>query len=143
METETEVRDASKRFYSALNEMVGGKNAPMADAWAHDGSVSTMHPIGGRETGWDQVRASFEGFGNMATGGHVELVDQKLQVADDMACEIGVERGHATIAGEKVTFEQRVTNVYRREAGTWKIVHHHSDPSPSMMDRLARLQKKA
>ena len=143
MATETEVRDASKRFYSALNEMVGGKNAPMADAWAHDGSVSAMHPIGGRDTGWDQVRASFEGVGSIATGGHVELVDQKLQVADDMAYEVGVERGHATMAGENVTFEQRVTNVYRREAGTWKIVHHHTDLSADMVDLLARLQKKA
>ena len=66
MATETEVRDASKRFYSALNAMVGGKNAPMADAWAHDASVSAMHPIGGRDSGWDQVRSSFEGVGSMA-----------------------------------------------------------------------------
>lgn len=139
MATETAVRDASKRFYSALNAMVGGKNAPMADVWAQDASVSTMHPIGGRETGWDQVRASFEGVGSMSSGGHVELVDQKLQVAGDMAYEIGIERGHATVAGENVTFDQRVTNVYRRDAGTWKIVHHHTDLSRDMVDLLARL----
>lgn len=143
MATEIEVRDASKRFYSALNEMIGGKNAPMADAWAHDASVSTMHPIGGRETGWDQVRASFEGVGNVSSGGHVDLVDQEIQVAGDMAYEIGIERGHATLAGENVKFEQRVTNVYRREGGTWKVVHHHTDVSRDMVDLLARLQKQA
>lgn len=143
MATEVEVQDASKRFYSALNAMIGGKSAAMADAWAHDASVSTMHPIGGRESGWDQVRASFEGVGSVASGGHVELVDQELQVAGDMAYEIGIERGHATLAGENVKFEQRVTNVYRRDGGTWKVVHHHTDLSRDMVDLLARLQNKA
>jgi hypothetical protein len=33
-------------------------------------------------------------------------------------------------------------NVYRREAGAWKIVHHLTDLSPVMMDVLARLQAK-
>lgn len=61
MAAENDVREASKRFYAALNAMLRGQNGPMAEAWAHDPSVSTMHPIGGRETGWDQVRASFEG----------------------------------------------------------------------------------
>jgi ketosteroid isomerase-like protein len=122
--------------------MLRGQNAPMAEAWAHDPSVSTMHPIGGRETGWDQVRASFEGVGTIASGGQVELVDQRIQVTGDLAYELGIERGHGTLAGEKVSIEQRVTNVYRRDAGAWKIVHHHSDLSREMVDLLARLQKK-
>ena len=44
------------------------------------------------------------------------------------------------LAGQHVSFEQRVTNVYRREAGGWKIVHHHPDLSRAMQDILARLQ---
>jgi hypothetical protein len=46
------------------------------------------------------------------------------------------------IAGEEVAFEDRVTNVYRRENGTWKIVHHHTDISSAMMEILKRLQAK-
>jgi SnoaL-like protein len=55
----------------------------------------------------------------------------------------GNRGSRCTLAGENVTFEQRVTNVYRRDAGTWKIVHHHTDLSSGMVDLLARLQKKA
>jgi ketosteroid isomerase-like protein len=47
------------------------------------------------------------------------------------------------LAGETVCIEQRVTNVYRREGAEWKIVHHHADLSPSMVDLLGRLQAKA
>jgi ketosteroid isomerase-like protein len=138
-----EVREASQRFYSALNATLKGQNGPMTNAWAHDASVSSMHPIGGREAGWDQVAAAFAGVGGISSDGKIELVDQAIQASGDMAYEVGIERGHAKLAGEDVTIDHRVTNVYRRGADGWKIVHHHTDVSNDMMDLLARLQKKS
>jgi len=140
MSAEDEVRTASARFYAGLNSMMAGDAAPLADAWSHSASVSTMHPIGGRQTGWDEVRGSFEQVAQLASGGHAELRDQSLQVAGDMAYEVGIEQGQATLAGEQITIEQRVTNVYRREAEGWKMVHHHTDLSAAMLDLLSRLQ---
>jgi len=140
MSSEDEVRTASEQFYAALNSMMAGDAAPLADAWSHSASVSTMHPIGGRQTGWDEVRGSFEQVAQLASGGHAELRDQSLQVAGDMAYEVGIEQGQATLAGEQITIEQRVTNIYRREAEGWKMVHHHTDLSAAMLDLLGRLQ---
>ena len=140
MSSEDEVRTASAQFYAALNRMLDGDSAPLAEIWSHSAAVTTMHPIGGRQDGWDEVRGSFEGVGQLASGGHAELRDQNIQVAGDMAYEVGVERGQAKLAGEQITIEQRVTNVYRREAGGWKIVHHHTDISPAMVGMLSRLQ---
>jgi ketosteroid isomerase-like protein len=137
------VREASRRFYAALNATLKGESGPMAEAWAHDASVSSMHPIGGREAGWDQVAAAFAGVGGISSEGKVELVDQAIQASGDMAYEVGTERGHAKLAGEDVKIEHRVTNVYRRGAGGWKMVHHHTDVSSDMMDLLARLQQKS
>ncbi len=140
MSSEDEVRTASAKFYAGLNRMLDGDSSSLAAAWSHDSDVSTMHPIGGRETGWDEVRGSFEGVGKLATGGHVVLRDQSIHVTGDLAYEVGVEQGGAKVAGEQIDIEQRVTNVYRREAGEWKIVHHHTDISPAMVDILRRLQ---
>lgn len=140
MSSEDEVRKASAQFYAALNRMVDGDAAPLSAIWSHSATVSTMHPIGGREAGWDEVRGSFEQVGKLASGGHVGLRDQSIQVTGDLAYEVGVEQGQARIAGEQIAIEHRVTNVYRREAGEWKIVHHHTDTSPAMVDILRRLQ---
>jgi ketosteroid isomerase-like protein len=140
MSTEDDVRTASARFYSALERMTDGDVAPLADIWSHSATVTTMHPIGGRQTGWDEVRGSFQGVADLASSGQVELRDQSIQVAGDMAYEVGIEYGQATLAGERVTIEHRVTNVYRREDGQWKIVHHHTDLSPAMLDIVRRLQ---
>ena len=118
MSTEAEVRGASAEFYAALNRMTEGDAGRLADIWSHSATVTTMHPIGSEQVGWSAVRESFEQVAGLASGGHVELDGQVIQVGG----------------------EQRVTNVYRREAGQWKIVHHHTDISPAMLGILERLQ---
>jgi ketosteroid isomerase-like protein len=140
MSTEDEVRQASDRFYAALNRMGNGDAGPMMEVWSHSSDVTTMHPIGGREVGWEQVRVPWEQVAAITSGGQFTLRDPLIRVVGDLAYQVGTEAGEATIAGQQVSFEHRVTNVYRREAGGWKIVHHHSDPNPAMQEILARLQ---
>ena len=140
MAAEDEVRQASDRFYAALNTMLNGDPGPMSAVWAHSVDVTTMHPIGEREVGWEQVRIPWEQVALLASGGQVRLRDQLIRVGTDLAYEVAVEEGEITMAGERVAFNERVTNIYRREGGEWKIVHHHSDPSPAANDLLSRLQ---
>jgi ketosteroid isomerase-like protein len=142
MTIENDVRAASEKFYSALNRMLNGDASPLEDIWSHSATVTTMHPIGGREVGWNQVRGSREQVAQLATHGQVRLSYQFIQVAGDAAYELGVEHGQFTLAGKPVTGECRVTNIYRRESGAWKIVHHHTDIAQSMIDALSRLGKK-
>lgn len=139
MTTEDEVRKASMQFYAALNRMANGDARPLADIWSHSASVTTMHPIGGRQVGWDEVRASFEQVAQLASEGKVELKDQLIRVAGGVAYEMGVEHGQLKLAGRKVTIEHRVTNIYQLEAGLWKMTHHHTDTSQAMLDVLSRL----
>lgn len=141
MTTEDEVRKASQQFYAALNRMANGDSGPLTDIWSHSAAVTTMHPIGGREVGWDAVRGSFEQVAQIAADGKVELKDQRIQVAGDVACETGIERGQLKLSGHHAAIEHRVTNIYQREAGAWKVVHHHTDTSPAMIDVLSRLKK--
>lgn len=140
MSTEDQVRKASQEFYAALNRMANGNADAMEDVWSHSAAVTTMHPIGGREVGWDEVKGPWQQVAQLASSGEIKLKDQHLLVSPDMACEVGTEQGHFTLAGEDVSIEHRVTNVYSREGGEWKIVHHHADLSPAMLDILSRLQ---
>jgi ketosteroid isomerase-like protein len=141
MSAEDEVRKASQQFYAAVNKMGNGDASSLSDVWSHRADVTTMHPIGGREVGWDAVRTSFEQVASQARDAKIELKDQLVRADGDVAYELGVERGTFKLGGQPVTLEHRVTNVYRQEAGEWKIVHHHTDPSPAMMDVLRKLAK--
>lgn len=141
MTTEDDVKAASEKFYAALNRMLNGDAGPLSQVWSHDPNVTTMHPIGGREIGWDEVGRSWEQVAELATKGEVALADQFIQVAGDVAYELGVERGQFSLGGEEVAIEARVTNIYRRDSGDWKVVHHHADTTPAMIEVLGRVTK--
>ena len=137
MSKEADVRAISNRFYSGLSRM---DVAALPEIWSHSDDVTTMHPMGGEQVGWDEVRASFEQAAGPMTDSHVELVDQRIYAGTDLAYETGIERGSAKLAGEPIEFEHRVTNVYRLEDGRWKMIHHHTDVSTGLVETLQRLQ---
>ena len=60
MAAEDDVRQASDRFYTALNRMLNGDAGLLSEVWSHESDVTTMHPIGGRQVGWEQVRPVWE-----------------------------------------------------------------------------------
>jgi len=140
MSSEDEVRNASNQFYAALNKMVNGSSQSLSDIWSHSSAVTTMHPIGGRQVGWKDVWATWDQTAQVASEGQVKLQDQFIRVVGDMAYEIGVENAGFMLAGQKITDKVRVTNIYQKEDGKWKIVHHHSDLSPAMVEVLHKLQ---
>ncbi len=142
MSAEDDVREASERFYAALNQMANGDAGPMAGIWSHSAAATTMHPIGGREVGWDKVEGPWREVAKLASDGQIKLIDRIVHVEGGMGFEVGTEKGQMTFAGHRVPIEHRVTNIYRREAEGWKIVHHHADVSQPMLDALSRLKGK-
>ena len=137
MSNEDEVRTVSDKFYSGLSRM---DVSALPEIWSHRDDVTTMHPMGGEQVGWEAVRTSFEQAAGPMTDSRVELIDQRIYAGEDLAYETGIERGRATLAGEPIEFEHRVTNVYRRENGEWRMVHHHTDVSTALVEILKRRQ---
>lgn len=138
-----EVRAASERFYAGLNRMANGDASLLADSWSQGADATAMHPVGGREVGWGKVWDSFQQVAQASTEGRIRLEDQIIRVTGDLAYELGVERGAFKLAGQPAAIDIRVTNIYRREEGTWKIVHHHTDISPAMVEILNRMLAKS
>jgi hypothetical protein len=85
MSAENDICKASDKFYLALNRMLNGDPRPMADVWSHNSDVSTMHPIGGRQIGWDEVRASWESQAKICSNGQLRLSDQRIYVGSDFS----------------------------------------------------------
>ena len=51
-------------------------------------------------------------------------------VIGEMAYTAGYEHTHASITGEPRSYTLRVTQLYRREVGEWKVAHRHADEVP-------------
>jgi ketosteroid isomerase-like protein len=137
MAAEDEIRQASERFYAALNRALDGDSGPMEEIWSHGSDVSAMHPFGGRMLGWEEIRASWEQAAQAFSGGQVALDDMVVvPITEDATYTLGTEHGEARIGDETVGIDWRVTNIYRREADGWKIVHHHTDFSSEVAQAL-------
>jgi hypothetical protein len=133
-ETEDEVRQASERFCVALNSVLNGDLRPMVEVWSHGSDVSVMHPFGDRALRWEEVRASWEQATQAFSDGQAALDDLVVvPIADDAAYTLGTEPGQAKLGGESVRIDWR-------EGGGWKVVHHHTDLSPAVVDALERLE---
>ena len=137
MAVEDEIRQASELFYEALNRAINGDPVPIIEVWSHGSDVTAMHPLGGQQTGWEEVRASWEQVAQAFSDGQVSIEDLVVvPLADDVAYTLGTEHGQAKLREETVGIDWRVTNIYRREEGEWNIVHHHTDVSPALVEVL-------
>jgi len=137
MAVEDEIRQTSEQFYDALNRMINGDPEPMMEVWSHGSDVATMHPLGGRETGWEEVRANWEQVAQGFSEGEVSIEDLVVvPLSDDVAYTLGTEQGQAKLGDETVSIDWRATNIYRREEGEWKMVLHHTDVSPALVEAL-------
>lgn len=129
---EDQVLEASNRFYEALNKLVNGDPGPMSDVWSHTSDVTTMHPLGGREVGWDEVWKVWSQASQAFSDGTVTVSDLLVKAAGGLAYTVGNEHVEAKLAGNSITEDIRATNVYRLEEDGWKMVHHHTDAVPGM-----------
>jgi ketosteroid isomerase-like protein len=97
------------------------------------GPVKTMHPVPGRQVGWEEVRATWkQQTASLTSDGQVTVHDLLVRVGSDLALAytIGAEHVEVTFAGQQVQDEHRVTNIYRREQRAGRcciitLISHH------------------
>jgi quercetin dioxygenase-like cupin family protein/ketosteroid isomerase-like protein len=118
---------------AAEEAFVNGDPGPRAALWSRREPVTLYGAIGMSESGWDQLGASF----GWVSSRFSEVSDfrfdvEVVEVSGDMAYTLGFERFNGSIAGRPVEpVTVRVTHLYRREDGKWRIVHRHGDnPGP-------------
>lgn len=132
------------RQIEAEEAFVHGDPRPRMELWSRRDPVTLFGAIGMSESGWEQLSKTFSWVASRFSSVSdfrfdVEVVD----VSGDMAYVLGFERFNGSIAGRPVEpVTVRVTHVYRRESGEWKIVHRHGDnpgddPGPAGDDTSA------
>jgi len=121
------------RVQAAGQQFVQGDSTAIKDRWSHADDVSILGAGGGQARGWEQVRRSLEGgaglFREGQVAGHVEVDIIAQGTSGDLSYTTSIEHGKAFMRGhdEPRPVMLRVTQIYRREADTWKIIHRHAD----------------
>jgi len=101
--------------------------------WSHREPVTVFGAAVRGRRGWEDVHRTITWVASGFEDCH--RYDYELVAADvhgDLAYTCGFEHYTATRPdGTVVETELRVTQIYRRENGTWKIVHRHGDRPPA------------
>jgi ketosteroid isomerase-like protein len=84
------------------------------------------------QTGWDELSRTFRWVASKFSDVSDFRFDVEVaDVSGELAYTVGYERFNGSIDGRPVApMTVRVTHVYRRENGEWKIVHRHGDSAP-------------
>lgn len=133
------------RLTAADTALHNGDATPRAALWSHNDPV-TLFGAAVTTSGWNKVGTTFDWlasrFSNCASFDYEVLA---AGVSGDLAYTVGVEHTTASIGEDPpATYELRVTTIFRREAGEWRIVHRHGDPfDTSAADLVGRLDRQA
>jgi ketosteroid isomerase-like protein len=127
------------RQAEAEEAFVQGDPEPRMQLWSRRDPVTLFGAMGMSESGWDALSKTY----TWVTSRFSEVSDfrfdvEVVDVIGDMAYALGFERFNGSIAGRPVEpVLVRVTHIYRREDGEWKIVHRHAD-NPGPETRMTR-----
>jgi|SRR5688500_4830113 len=89
-----------------------------------------MSPFGGKPTRGAEITAErMEAMGRFFKNGTLELEVVQAYGSADLVVLAVIERAHVEVGGLAAQdWPLRVTLVYRREAGQWRLAHRHADP---------------
>lgn len=118
-----------KQREEASNAFVNGDGGPIGRIVTRVSPSTFFGPKGGYEQGAEQVASAHErGAAQFESAeNHFEIL--QIAASDGIGYCVGIQRATARMRGKKepVQFNLRVTEVFRREGGEWKLVHRHAD----------------
>lgn len=126
-----ELEDFVQRCEEAWQVFVTGDPTPAKALFSHRDDVTLANPWGPAATGWPSVSHTLDAAAARFRNGRVSAFDVRSRFSThELAWYHEIERGEAMVGGrpELEDFALRVTSIYRREDGEWKIVLRHADP---------------
>jgi ketosteroid isomerase-like protein len=126
-----DLQNMVQRYHTAADEFARGDPEPVKQIFSHRNDVTLANPFGRAVRGWKQVSEALNfaaaRFREGAVTGFESIAEY---VTPELATILELEQWQAKVSGrhEVSAFELRVTSTFRREDGTWKLIHRHADP---------------
>ena len=129
---------ALERLHAAMARVAVGDVSAIKALHSKADDVTSFYGWGGYEKGWEAVSKRWDWAGTQFLGGTVAHETVSTIVAGDLAYAAQLETFNARRPGgtAPVQWTNRVTHIFRRENGEWRLVHRHanrleSGPAPA------------
>jgi ketosteroid isomerase-like protein len=118
-------------YHRAGREITNGNPEVYKSLYSRGDDVTLANPFGPPVRGWSSVSATLDRAGENYRDGEVAGFENvSTIVGGDLAYTVEIESYRARVGGaqELTPVSVRVTSVFRREDGAWKLLHRHADP---------------
>ena len=132
MSADSSLRAFLPQFDEGHNRFINGDPVLWKQNASQRDDATIMGAWGGYEKGWNEVRSRYDWVSAQLkeSGAKVKVEYLSSGVNGDVAYTVAIERSEIHRANqEKPTpTSLRVTQIFRKENGIWKLVHRHADP---------------
>jgi ketosteroid isomerase-like protein len=118
-------------YHRAGVEITNGNPGVYKSLYSRSDDVTLSNPFGPPVRGWNDVSERLDHAAEQYRDGEaVSFENVSTIIAADLAYTVEVESYRARVGGaaEMTPVSVRVTTVFRREDGVWKLLHRHADP---------------
>jgi ketosteroid isomerase-like protein len=139
-----DIQHAIERTRAAVAAFANGRTDLWVKVCSHRSDVTLFGGWGGHERGWQQLEPRYQWAAGRFAGAEVSFEDLACSASGDLAYTVWIERLQAQLVGvaDPSPVALRVTHVYRREDGTWRLVHRHADPLMAVQGAAAVIQRQ-
>jgi ketosteroid isomerase-like protein len=109
---------------------VNGDAGPLGEIVTRREPAHFFVPNGGHADGVDAVGRDYrEGAAHFEVGGDSQVEVLQSQDSGELAYWVGLQHARVRVKGkpDPVLMDLRVTEIFRREEGGWRLVHRHAD----------------
>ncbi|MGE0652671.1 MAG: nuclear transport factor 2 family protein [Alphaproteobacteria bacterium] len=140
---EASAREALGILHEAMAKVANGDVSAIKALYSHAAEATSFYGWGGYEKGWDAVSKRWDWAAQQFQGGSVshETISQVL--TPDMFYVTQIEtfsrQRVAGVAGE-TGWSNRVTHVFARENGDWRLIHRHANRLETQFEPAQKLK---
>lgn len=117
------VRQANREFYRAIESLDPER---MDRVWLDSPNVQCVHPGWGALTGRETVLESWRRIFAHTSYIEFEVQNEVIWIENGLAAVSNTEVMRSASQGQTLSGSVHATNVYRKEAGRWRLVIHHA-----------------
>jgi ketosteroid isomerase-like protein len=126
------VAETHPRLIAGLQALHNGDPNPQLETWSPQDPVTIFGAKMPLRRGWDEVSETLRWLASRWS----DCTDQRLDLvaagaSGDLAYIVGFEHiAHSALGNPVEPYTLRVTHIFRREQGEWKLAHRHADYVP-------------
>jgi ketosteroid isomerase-like protein len=120
-----------EEYHRAGLEITNGNPEVYKALYSRSDDVTLANPFGPPVLGWSEVSATLDRAAkNYRDGEVIGFENVSIVITPELAYTVEIESYRARVGGaaDIAPVAVRVTTVYRREHGAWRVMHRHADP---------------